>query len=110
GGRGAGGVEGAGRGWERGRVGGRPVHSLAPPDLLVQVVLHLAVQHAFERLLWFCDVALIAAALSDRDWQESIRGAQRLGYGAALGVTLDLLEDLFGIPVPAAARGRPGRP
>ena len=99
--------------WQRSQpatVAGRPVHSLAPPDLLVQVVLHLAVQHAFERLLWFCDVALIAAALSDRDWQESIRGAQRLGYGAALGVTLDLLEDLFGIPVPAAARGRSGRP
>jgi hypothetical protein len=88
---------------------GRPVRSLAPPDLLVHVVLHLAVQHAFEGLLWFCDVALIAAALSDREWEESIRGAQCLGYGAALGVTLDLLDDLFEIRVPAGVRRGLGR-
>ncbi|OLB94226.1 MAG: hypothetical protein AUH30_18430 [Candidatus Rokubacteria bacterium 13_1_40CM_68_15] len=99
--------------WQRSQpatFAGRPVRSLAPPDLLVHVVLHLGIQHAFEGLLWFCDVALIAAALNDRaDWEEAIRGARRLGFGAALAVTLDLLDDLFDIRTPVEVRRRLGR-
>lgn len=99
--------------WQRAEpatFAGRPVLSLAPPDLLVHVVLHLAIQHAFEGLLWFCDVALIASAMNDpADWDASISGARSLGYGAALGVTLDLLDDLFAVRVPADVRRRLGR-
>jgi len=43
------------------------------------------------------------------DWDASISGARSLGYGAALGVTLDLLDDLFAVRVPADVRRRLGR-
>ncbi len=100
--------------WQRAQpasYAGRPVLSLAPPDLLVQVILHLGIQHAFEGLLWFCDVALIARALDERaDWEEAASGAERLGFGSALALTLDLLDELFGVRAPEDVRRRLVRP
>lgn len=80
---------------------GRPVLTLALPDLLVHLAAHLALHHAFEGWLWHCDIALLlfheAEAL---DWDIAVRAAESIGFKSALALALACARVMFGVGAP----------
>jgi len=90
--------------WERAEpasYAGRAVLTLAPADQFVHLALHLAIHHTFDGLLWFCDLALMIRNHGQRiDWGDVVTGARRLGFGGALTLILELLDELFGVRPP----------
>jgi len=86
-------------------VAGEEALGLCPEDLLLHLVLHLSVKDLFRvsALRGMCDVRQVV--LGDRaalDWRRVARRAASWGMGNAVRLTLLLLEELLGFPVPEA--------
>lgn len=88
--------------WERtvevDLAGGR-VRTPGPVDTMVVLAVHGAA-HAWERLLWVCDVSAAASRLGHADWEALLIEAERLGLRRIVGLALALAEGLMGAPLP----------
>ena len=80
-------------------VGGAPLPSLVPADLLLFLCAH-ATNHCWVRLAWICDIAELIRSHPQIDWVMVQRRARGLGSQRMLGLGLLLAHDLLGAPVP----------
>jgi hypothetical protein len=93
------------------RVAGRPVLSLSPADLLIHLSLHVAYHHRFcvdsrqgIDLKHLYDVlALMRRPAAAIEWGELCRTATEWGAAPYVYAVLDLVEQLFGVPIPPQA-------
>jgi hypothetical protein len=88
------------------------VRQLAPEDAVIQMAIHVAVNHQFSvaGMRGLMDVALTARA-RPVDWAELADRAQRWRVATAVWAVLSLADVLIGLPGSAAARDalRPSR-
>ena len=88
--------------WERtvevNLPGGR-VWTAGPVDTMVLLAIHGAA-HAWERLLWVCDVSAAALHFSGADWQALLAEAERLRLRRIVGLALALAEGLMAAALP----------
>jgi hypothetical protein len=92
---------------ERLAIGGRPVSSLSPEDLLLVLTAHGG-KHLWRRLGWVCDVAELLRGRPALDWSAVRTEADRLGGGRLLRLGLRLAREVLEAPLPddvAAAIG-----
>lgn len=91
---------------------GYPVRHLAPEDAVIQLAVHLAVNHqmAYPGLRGLLDIVLLVQA-SSIDWGVVAERARAWRVAAAAWLPLQLADALFGLPGAAAvlARLQPGR-
>jgi hypothetical protein len=81
-------------------LGGDTVLSLSPEDMLLVLCVH-GCRHAWERLVWICDVAeLVRACQEDIEWEGVIAQAGALGGERMLLLGLFLASDLLGTALP----------
>lgn len=88
--------------WERCqpvRLSARTVRRLPPEELLLILCIHGA-KHAWDRLMWICDVAELVRAHPDLDWERTECEAGRIGGRRMLGLGLVLAHRLLGAAVP----------
>lgn len=89
--------------WERlGRFsfGGDTILNLSPEDMLLVLCVH-GCRHAWERLIWICDVAeLIRVSQVDIEWEWVMAQASALGGKRMLLLGLFLASDLLGAALP----------
>lgn len=84
-------------------------HALAPslPLALVVSCLHRTAHHGTStRLLWLYDIHLLAAALSERDWDLVVERAVTSGLASVVGAGLEHAAARLGTPVPPSVRAR----
>ena len=82
-------------------VAGHAMKTLGTEDLFIVLAVHAA-KHAWERLIWLCDLARIMT-LPTLNWREIGSQAKALGVVRILGVTLLLVNRVFEEPIPGAA-------
>jgi hypothetical protein len=80
-------------------IGGRPVRTLAPADLLIVLCLH-GYTHFWERLGWICDLAGLIDRQKDMDWQRVLQNAAELGIQRIVSLGLFLAGELLEAPIP----------
>ncbi len=80
-------------------IAGEAVSSFALPELLLYLCAHGA-KHCWRRLNWVCDIAELARARADLDWDAVVRLARARGCLRLLSVGLILGRDLLGAPLP----------
>jgi hypothetical protein len=81
------------------RLAGYDVPALPPDDLLLVLALH-GTKHAWERLGWICDVAMLIGAEPTLDWDALSAEAERMRARRVLLLTLRLAS-LLGATIPA---------
>lgn len=82
-------------------VGAARAQCPAPGVMLVHLAAHLALHHAFEGLLWYVDLALVAARLREpHEWDAVSQLAARLGVTGAVALALEATESLLGVGAP----------
>lgn len=81
-------------------VAGRATKTLSLEDLLIVLSVHAA-KHAWERLIWLCDIARIAGC-KNLNWKWVQEQAQSLGIVRILAITFLLTNQLLEAPIPAA--------
>ncbi|HYX68130.1 MAG TPA: nucleotidyltransferase family protein [Terriglobales bacterium] len=86
-------------------VGGAPLRTLAPEDLLPALALHAA-KHVWQGLGWICDISELLRAFPSLDWAEVEGRAQKLGLRRLLYLPLHLAIELLDAPVAAAVQAR----
>jgi hypothetical protein len=86
-------------------LGGRPVPTLAPDDLLLFLCAHGA-KHGWVRLAWLGDVARLLTARPDLAGPALLARAQAAGAERLVLLGLLLAADLLAAPVPAPLRER----
>jgi hypothetical protein len=85
-------------------VGAVQVPTLAPGDTFLHATTHMQ-RHAYTRLLWFYDFALLLRAEGTAiDWPAVARQAEQAGVATAAYYGLSYTEALFGPLAPPAAR------
>jgi hypothetical protein len=86
---------------------GAQVFQLAPEDMVLQVAVHLAVNHQFgmTALRGLVDIALTAGT-RPVDWSVVAGRAREWRVATAVWAVLDLLEQLIGVPGAEEARRR----
>lgn len=89
-------------------IGGVRVPVLDPVTELLYLSTHGS-RHAWYRLLWVCDIAVIAANAAPDFLDEAHRVAVRLGLLQPLAQALLLAEHLLDTPAPAWAHALSGR-
>ena len=89
-------------------IGGVRVPVLDPVTELLYLSTHGS-RHAWYRLLWVCDIAVIAAKAAPDFLDETHRVAVRLGLRHPLAQALLLAERLLATPAPAWAQALSGR-
>lgn len=82
-------------------VAGRDMNAPAAEDLFLILSLHAA-KHAWERLIWLCDIAQLQKSPS-LNWESIGERAKALGIVRILQVTLVLTNRLLEAPIPPAA-------
>jgi hypothetical protein len=88
--------------WERCQpvlLSARTVRRLPPEELLLILCIHGA-KHAWDRLMWICDVAELVRAHPDLDWERAESEAGRIGGRRMVGLGLVLAHRLLGAAVP----------
>ena len=80
-------------------LGGRPVRTLAPADLLLFLCVHGA-KHEWERLEWICGVAELLGGPQCLAWPAILLQCHRLGIERALHVGLLLAQDVLDAHLP----------
>ena len=85
------------------RIGPKPMLTLSPEDLFLYICVHGS-KHRWERLEWLCSVAAVATANPEMQWEAVRRRARSSGTERMLNVSLLLVRDLLGMPVPEAVR------
>jgi hypothetical protein len=86
-------------------LGGTPVPSLAPEDLLLLLCVH-GTKHCWLRLSWICDVAELLRVYPALDWQWVLERTARHGASRMLCLGLLLAHDLLDAPLPEALAER----
>jgi len=81
-------------------IGGRPVQTFAPDDLLLILCIHGA-KHRWEKLGWLCDVAEIVRTPGRVEWNRALERATKVGAGRILLLGLGLATQLLGAMPPA---------
>jgi Uncharacterised nucleotidyltransferase len=79
-------------------VGGRPVRTLCPEDLLVVLCVH-ATKHAWAELSLLCDISQLVQS-QPIDWDRVLEQASELGIRRILAVNLALVRDLLNTTFP----------
>lgn len=89
-------------------VGGATAMAPSKPHQLVILAVHLLHEPA-KRLVWINDVAVVAGALDEEQWEEAFATADRLGLGWVLHRALDHAGRQLGFSRarPASAGGPP---
>jgi hypothetical protein len=84
----------------------QPARLLAPEDALIQLAVHVGVNHQMSTnaLRSLVDIALLAN--QGIDWAALCQRARRWRVATAVGFTLDLVDRLFGLPSEAAPARR----
>lgn len=82
-------------------LGGQPVHTLAPRDLIIYLAAHGS-KHGWYRLLWTCDLDRVVRAHHDVDWRAIREHARRIGSARALRLGLHVAHRWLGTPIPDA--------
>jgi hypothetical protein len=93
--------------WERRRVqrvGAFDVPTISREDAIVTQAMHMN-EHAFSRLIWFVDLALMLRGWRHAvDWDWIVRRARTLRVDLSLALAVDLLRrlgvELDGVPAP----------
>lgn len=88
--------------WERCQpvlLSARTVRRLPSEELLLILCIHGA-KHAWDRLMWICDVAELVRAHPDLDWERAESEAGKFGGWRMLGLGLLLAHRLLGAAVP----------
>ena len=80
-------------------VGGRPVRTLCPNDLLLVLCVHAA-KHVWVQLSWLCDITQLVKS-AQLDWNAIQHEAQRLGIERIVNVNLLLAHKLLEMPLPS---------
>jgi len=92
--------------WKR-RIGdpGSCVKALHPRDMLYHLCTHLALRHRFEQgLLWLLDIRLFLEKHGARlEWHQLAEDSRRQQTSKHMYVCLEMVRDLLGAAVPAAA-------
>lgn len=85
-------------------LAGRPAWTLAPEDAIIQLAVHLAVNHqmAYPGVRGLLDVALVAAA-AGVDWHAIAARARAWRVATPTWLVLSLADELFGLPTATAA-------
>lgn len=88
--------------WERCgtfALGGLPMRTLAPEDLLLFLCVHGS-RHLWLRLQWICDIAQLLRRAPSLDWELTLTQARRAGGQRMLLLGVVLAHDLLGAPLP----------
>jgi hypothetical protein len=80
-------------------LGGKPVRTLSPADLLLVLCAHGA-KHLWICLGWISDIARLLQSQGEMDWPQIQRQARELGVERMLHLGLFLAADLLGAPLP----------
>jgi len=84
---------------------GVPAFELAPEDSVFGLVLHLAYNHQFHRLLSLVDICQILRRCGDEfDWDRLVNLAQKRNLKLAFSTTFRLAHGLFGLSIPGEVR------
>jgi hypothetical protein len=81
-------------------VAGGSVRTLSHEDSLLLLCAHGA-KHMWRSLGWICDVAALLHTVPELDWNAILARAGKLRVKRALGLGLDLANNLLGASVPA---------
>jgi hypothetical protein len=76
----------------------RPVQLMMPEDALIQLIVHISINHQMSTnaLRSLVDVALFSR--QKLDWEVVVERANAWRVAAAVGLTLDLVRQIFGLP------------
>jgi hypothetical protein len=85
-------------------IGGHPVKTLCPEDLLLTLCVHAA-KHGWVRLCWLRDIAGVTQ-LRGLDWDRVFADAKGLGILRIVGVSLSLAIRLLEANIPDSAMRR----
>ena len=94
--------------WARQRlikVGPYAVPTLGVEDHFLTLCVH-GTSHAWQRLIWVCDVAELIRARPDMEWDRILSESHRLGFGRMVSVALALANHLLDASLPSAVRKR----
>ena len=83
-------------------VAGRATRTLSLEDMLIVLSVHAA-KHAWERLIWLCDIERVAAH-ENLNWEWVTAQARQVGVVRILAITFLLANQLLETPVPDAFR------
>lgn len=72
------------------------VRTLATDDLLLYLAQHGA-KHGWERLMWICDIAMLAPLISDLEWELLLHRCRNAGTLRMVHLALLLARDLLGL-------------
>jgi hypothetical protein len=86
-------------------LGGRPMRTLRPEDLLLVLCVHAA-KHVWVQLSWLCDIAQLVKS-QQLDWNAIQSEARRLGIERIVSLNLLLAHRLLGSALPRAIHPQP---
>ena len=79
-----------------------PVLTLSREDLLLYLVLHLAVHHAFSGVIWQLDIALALQRYGAKlDWETLVAQALRWRVARPLFFVLEMIRERYRLPLPS---------
>jgi hypothetical protein len=78
----------------------RSITTLSTENQLLFACLHQA-KHNWSRLGWIMDLAALVKQSPHMNWKEVQRHAGRFGTARMIRVSLQLIQNLFGVPLPA---------
>jgi hypothetical protein len=90
--------------WEATRqvfIAQRPITTLSIENQLLFACLHQA-KHNWSRLGWVMDLAALVKQSPHMNWKEVQHRAGHFGTARMIRVSLQLIQDLFGVPLPPA--------
>ena len=79
----------------------RPITTLSTENQLLFACLHQA-KHNWSRLGWVMDLAALVRHSPHMNWKEVQHRAGRFGTARMIRVSLQLIQNLFGVPLPPA--------
>ena len=79
----------------------RSITTLSTENQLLFACLHQA-KHNWSRLGWVMDLAALVKQSPHMNWKEVQRRAGRFGTARMIRVSLQLIQNLFGVPLPSA--------
>lgn len=83
-------------------VAGQPMKTVSPADLLLALAVHAA-KHAWERLIWICDLGRLTGVPA-LDWEWIGAQARRLGIVRILSISILLANRLLETEISTAAQ------
>ena len=86
-------------------LAGRPIACLSPEDTVLALCLHGS-KHAWERLLWICDVGAFIGCHERLYWATLIERSEALDLGRILLLGLQLAHTYCGVVLPRPVLGR----